>query len=113
PSRMPTLRTASMPVSGSMTRPPSSTRSYCGADARVVDNARKRRKKIRLRMVAPSGGMIAGRCSIRVLLLGWREDKPLHAATALSVGISRTRVGLPGHLYRDGQRHLFGDSVDP
>ena len=31
PSRMPTLRTASREVSGSMTRPPSSTRSYCWA----------------------------------------------------------------------------------
>ena len=31
PSRIPTLRTASVPVSGSMTRPPSTTRSYCCA----------------------------------------------------------------------------------
>ena len=48
PSRMPTLRTASTPVSGSMTRPPSSTRSYCCADTMVVDNARKKERENQL-----------------------------------------------------------------
>src|SRR6202044_2286501 len=56
PSRMPTLRTASRPVSGSMTRPPSSTRSYCCADTMGIDNTRKNRKKISLRMDAPFDG---------------------------------------------------------
>jgi hypothetical protein len=38
PSRMPTLRTASRPVSGSMTRPPSRMMSYCWADRKGVEN---------------------------------------------------------------------------
>src|SRR5712672_427568 len=55
PSRMPTFRTASNPVSGSMTRPPSSTRSYCWAAAMVAENAIIQREKISWRIVAPQG----------------------------------------------------------
>jgi hypothetical protein len=55
PSRMPTLRVASRPVSKSITRPPSCTRSYCCADTTVVDNVRRRREKISLSTVAPFG----------------------------------------------------------
>src|SRR5712671_5678022 len=55
PSRTPTFRTASNPVSGSTTRPPSSTRSYCWAAAIVVENARTQREKISRRIVAPQG----------------------------------------------------------
>src|ERR1700728_81248 len=59
PSRMPMLRTASNAVSGSMTRPPSITRSYCCA-ATKVESRRRPRKRIRLRMLAPKVAMIAG-----------------------------------------------------
>src|ERR1700685_614087 len=53
PSRIPTLRTASRPVSGSITRPSSSTRSNCRADTRLLDKTpRKTRENITLRIVA-------------------------------------------------------------
>src|SRR5271168_2843110 len=51
PLRMPTLRTASRPVSGSMTRPPSRTRSYCWAATIVVEQKRKKRERIRRRII--------------------------------------------------------------
>src|SRR5712691_3956765 len=53
PSRMPTFRAASSPVSESMTRPPSSTRSYCCAAMMVVENSRRTKEEIRLRIVPP------------------------------------------------------------
>src|SRR5580692_12000515 len=52
PSRIPTLRTASSPVSGSMMRPPSTTTSYCCAAAKVPETTRAR-AIIRLRMESP------------------------------------------------------------
>src|SRR5205823_9281995 len=46
---MPTLRTASVLVSGSMTRPPTITMSYCWANREEAQN-RKARDKRNLRM---------------------------------------------------------------
>jgi hypothetical protein len=52
--------TDARPVSGSITRPPSITRSYCCADTAGFVNARKNRKKISLRTVAPFDGRLSG-----------------------------------------------------
>ena len=48
PLRMPTLRMASRLVSGSMTRPPSRTRSYCWAKARVERIRKESVRRVRM-----------------------------------------------------------------
>ena len=56
--RMPTLRTASRPVSGSITRPPSSTRSYC-CDITTVETPRRHRMRISFRIKSlPNNGLL-------------------------------------------------------
>src|SRR5438067_10850843 len=51
---MPTLRTASVLVSGSMTRPPSITMSYCWANRKEAQNRQARHKR-NLRMKSSKG----------------------------------------------------------